>query len=179
MSELVVLMNNSYKLVLVILGFFLALTYVHGLDATADSVVVFNGKNPASYLLTITNHSNTGVSPEFFADGPFSIERAEKAVVPSQSEEVVELILSPDKKLEINDSYQAQIRITSLEGTAVHRITLKQEAEKIDFGKEFESSISGLFIFTQGNEEIILNAVLLMIVIVLFISLAARIKNRV
>ena len=67
-------MTNGAKLILIVLGFFLALTYVRGFTLNADTdQVVFLGNQPIAFPVSITNTSTVALKPNFLADGPFTI----------------------------------------------------------------------------------------------------------
>lgn len=172
-------MDSVLKLVLVVLGFFLALTYVDGSGILGNDSVVFNGKNPVSYDITILNSSNHTVVPEFWAEGPFTINwENESGAIPSFGEKTFTLILSPLEKMEKGDSYVGTIRVTGLETPVDKRIIFFKDEERINAGEQITSAFSGLVVLAGGNEEIILNVFLFMAVLVLAVALASRIKNR-
>lgn len=182
------MMSNSHKLVLIVLTFFLALTFVRGfsVEVPTHSLELIPGvKTP--YALTITNPSDDEVAYTFDALGPFSIEVAgapESAVIPPHAYKTVTLYVTADESLETGDVFDAQIRVKSPVETEVVMFKMKMISSPIfgvgnanDNGNT-SSPGTGFVSFPTVSGNLV-NAGLIIVIIVLVIALLARIKNRV
>lgn len=175
---------NSAKLVIIVLSFFLALTFVRALSLEADSQeVIFSGNTPYSFSVSVTNTSNAAISPNFVADGPFSIilpSDAPTSIAAHDSQAFV-LKLVPASSFKVGDVYSARIRfVSSLEEKSLP-LTLRMKNAPL-----FSPSPStGLFSFVSFVSLPSLSSItwtdglLILIIVILGIALAARVKNRV
>lgn len=182
------MMSNSHKLVLIVLTFFLALTFVRGftVDVPTHSLELIPGVK-VPYALTITNPSDDEITYSFEPLGPFSLSVSGDegaATIPPHAYKVVTLLLTADESLETGDVFDAQIRVKSPMETEVVLFKMKMVSSPIfgvgnanDNGNT-SSTGTGLVSFPNISENLV-NAGLIVIIIVLVIALLARIKNRV
>ena len=128
-------MSNGAKLVLIVLGFFLALTFVRGITVDTDSTeIVFPGNQPAKFSVAVTNTSSTPLKPTFLADGPFTIELSDEdtaAIISAHDSRAYVLELVPAVLFDNGDAYAAQLRVITNQGTQIVPLTLRKGAGEI------------------------------------------------
>ncbi len=181
------MMSNSHKLILIVLAFFLALTFVRGftVDVPTHSLELIPGVK-VPYALTITNPSNDETAYTFEALGPFSIEVAgapDSAIIPPHAYKTVTLYITADETLETGDVFDAQIRVkspTEVESVIVKMTMISSPIFGVGNANDNGNSTpgTGLISFPNVSENLV-NAGLILVIIVLVIALLARIKNRV
>lgn len=175
------LMSNGAKLVIIVLSFFLALTFVRAISLDADSQqVIFAGREPVTFPLSVTNSGSRDLSLSFVADGPFSISLppASDLVLSSHDSRTFVLKLSPSPLLRVGDAYKGQIRVLSSEG----EVSLPLSVRVVNPRLFSSSSITGLFSFASVDSfssVSLVDAALAGCVVILGIALIARVKNRV
>ncbi len=172
-------MSNPWKLVLVVLAFFLALTYVRGFEVEVPTHdIVFRGNQPFEYSLVISNSSLSSIRPRILADGPFQVLVAfpNPLVIPPRSNKVIEAQLIADPSIEVGDTYHGQLRVVSGEGEQRIPLTLtKQEGPALDFAGV---GVTGLVTGFSPAADPVINGILVLIILLLLLSLFFRIKNR-
>lgn len=176
--------SNGAKLIIIVLSFFLALTFVRAFTLEANSnEVVFSGNAPVKFPLAVTNTSNASMSVKFMADGPFTILVPENAPTSIAKRDSVtfNLQLVPSQTFQVGDVYSGQIRIVSNAGEKSFPLILRMKS-----GELFSApSITGLFSFSSFNSFPSfstmnwVDGLLILIIIILGIALVARVKNRV
>ncbi|MBM3282068.1 MAG: hypothetical protein FJY86_01860 [Candidatus Diapherotrites archaeon] len=176
--------SNGAKLVIIVLSFFLALTFVRAFTIEANSnEVIFSGNAPVKFPLAVTNTSNASMSLKFVADGPFSIivPPNAPASIAKRDSKTVDLQLIPSQSFSMGDVYSAQIRVVSSAGEKSFPLTLRMKNPPL-----FNSHTpTGLFSFASFTSLPFfsslgwVDALLIVIVVILGIALVARIKNRV
>lgn len=177
-------MSNGAKLVIIVLSFFLALTFVRALTLESDSSeVIFSGNQPYSFSIAVTNTSNVPISPNFVADGPFSIilpADAPSSISAHDSKSFV-LKLVPSTSFRVGDVYSAQIRfVSSLEEKSLP-LTMRMKTAPLfssSPGTGLFSIVSFVSLPSLSNVSL-MDVLLIVIVVILGIALAARVKNRV
>ena len=104
---------NGAKLIIIVLSFFLALTFVRAVSLQADStVVVFSGSQATPFSVSVTNPTNTPVIPNFLADGPFTIIRSsDSSPIPANDSKVYALRFVPASTFNVGDVYTGQLRV--------------------------------------------------------------------
>ncbi len=170
-------MSNHAKLVIIVLGFFLALTYVRGFEiGSSSSEVIFPGNNPVVFNVSVLNNAAFSASPVFIADGPFTIALPENAPVTlgARDSHNYSLTLTPAPSLSVGDVYSGQIRINSVSGEATLPLTLRMDNAPLIPSSAF----TGLISFTSGTGNVV-DVFLIIIIVILAIALLARVKNRV
>ncbi len=174
-------MSNGAKLVIIVLSFFLALTFVRAFSLETNSTeVIFSGNQKVVFPLAITNSSSNEMSYTFSASGPFTVDASPSFVVGPRDTKTVDLTLTPASVLSVGDSYAGQIRVTSLGETK--SIPLVVRMVRGSFIST--SSITGFFSaasFSLPNVSnvSVLDVVLIVLIVILGIALVARVKNRV
>lgn len=182
------MMSNSHKLVLIVLTFFLALTFVRGftVDVPSHSLELIPGVK-VPYALTITNPSNDEATYSFEALGPFSIVISgdeEAATIPPHAYKTVTLLITADEGLETGDVFDSQIRVKNaneIESVMVKMTIISNPIFGVGNANDNQNDSTpgtGLVSFPSVSENLV-NAGLIVIIIVLVIALLARIKNRV
>jgi hypothetical protein len=175
--------SNPVKLVLFVLSFFLALTFVRGfsVETPVGEKVILSPTAAVAYPVTISNPSTHSISFSFEALGPFTLDVLdviEDATVPAQSFKTITLFLRPSADTKAGDSYSSHIRVNG--GGSFQDVSLPMvvgdaaPVQRVD-----GASATGLASFISFSGEGLLNGVLILVTIVLFIALIARIKNRV
>lgn len=170
-------MSNTSKLVIIVLGFFLALTYVRGFElGSTSNEVIFSGNNSVTFNVSVLNNSTHAAAPSFIADGPFTIALPKNApqTLGARDSHNYALILTPASTLRVGDVYSGQIRINSASGEDALPLTLRVVNPPLIPTTAF----AGLFSFTSGAGNFV-DALLLIVIVVLAIALIARVKNRV
>ena len=171
-------MTNGAKLIIIVLGFFLALTYVRGFDLAADShEVVFSGNQPYTFNVAVTNTSNTSMTPNFIADGPFTIVLpADAESIPRHDTKAFALALYPSKSFRVGDVYSGQIRVLSSEGEKSLPLTFRmQNAPLFAPGTGLFSFVS--FTLPSVSTITVVDGVLMLIIVILGIALVAQSKT--
>lgn len=187
-------MTNPAKLVLVVLLFFLAMTYVRGFTATGSGTdLTFSGNAPIAYNISVSNSKTADLVPSFMADGPFTLllhDEPADLIVPGHATKTFVLYLTPTSVLRVGDVYAASIRVASVnEVDSIPLILRKQNAPL--FAPDSENAkngngsntgtgagsglASGVSISASG----LANAGLVVIILVLIVALFARVKNRI
>ncbi len=177
------LMSNHAKLIIIVLGFFLALTYVRAFTLEADSSeIIFSGNQPYSFPVVVTNPSNTPLTPNFIADGPFVIILpGDVPTISAHDSETFVLRLVPSPAFNVGDVYTGQIRVVSIDGETSFPLTFRMKNAPL-FST---SNVTGLFSFASFTALPLVSSInwidglLILIVIILAIALVARVKNRV
>lgn len=170
-------MSNAAKLIIIVLGFFLALTYVRGFEiGSSSNEVIFQGNNPVKFNVSVLNNASFSAAPAFIADGPFTISLPENVpeTLPARDSHNYELTLTPTPSFGVGDVYSGQIRINSSSGQDVLPLTLRMGNPPLIP----TSAFTGLFSFTSGTGNIV-DVFLIIIIVILAIALLARVKNRV
>lgn len=180
---------NGAKLVIIVLSFFLALTFVRAVSLAADSQeVVFSGSQAVSFPVSVTNPSNSVAIPHFLADGPFTIILpSDNAPIPARDSKVYLLQLVPASTFKVGDVYAGQLRAITGEGETALPLIFRMSPAPL-FGEpsvpNSPSNPTGLFSFASLFSLPIfasismVDAFLVVIVIILTVALVARIKNR-
>lgn len=186
-------MTNPAKLVLVVLLFFLAMTYVRGFTATgSEHDLTFSGNAPIAYNITVSNSKTADLVPSFIAEGPFTIllkDEPADLIVPGHATKTFVLYLAPTSVLRVGDVYSASIRVASVnEADSIPLILRKQSAPLFGsdspIGNENETGSNtgtgtGLASGVSISASSVANAGLVVIILVLIVALFARVKNRV
>ena len=176
-------MKNGYKLVLVVLGFFLALTFVRALDYSGvPSEVVFEGNAPAVLSFTIFNSSSNAAFPSIAIDGPVQLTQTKPAStrIAGKSSQLFELQLLPNELLGARETYKGQLRITLSSGERTFPISFSRRAAPFSFSGNAGAGLVGGVSFSRAlSQTLVLNVVLALVALVLLIALLARLKNRV
>jgi hypothetical protein len=184
------MMANSHKLILIVLTFFLALTFVRGFDVEVPThaLEVVPGVK-ISYPLTITNPTDGVVSYNIEAIGPFTAEiigEEDSATVPANSYKTITLSLIANNGLGVGDQFDALIRVKSASEVVDVPIVLSIINSPF-FGNDepigndnsnADNPGTGLISFPSISNNVV-NLGLFIVIIILVIALVARIKNRV
>ncbi|MFH0970800.1 MAG: hypothetical protein V1776_05065 [Candidatus Diapherotrites archaeon] len=171
------------RLVILVLAFFLALTFVRGLSVEAPlSIIKMSGTIPTAIPLTITNTQTQSQTFSFSPIGPFTLDFSTEegyATIPGKSHKIITVYALPLNYLQLGDSFTGQIRVS----TAQEEVFVPIAFTRINT-PSFEQDENSHFLFTglasMGSfSDWIVNGILLFIIFVLLIALVARIKNRV
>lgn len=201
------MMSNPHKLILIILTFFLALTFVRGftLEVVSHSIE-FKGDTPFIYPITITNSSDEESLFTFTAWGPFTIEvfgGGTTATIPAHTYKVVTLLVTASPTTDVGEEYGGAIRVQGpdsiehifLDVKLVEKIPVREEIlspppvdGSVDPGSPSADPESppgdpalpstGLVALPSASDGIV-DAGLVVIIIILSIALWARLRNRV
>lgn len=178
-------MTNTTKLILVVLTFFLALTFVRGLDVTnAPREVTLIQGQAIPYTFSLTNTTGHSITPQFLADGPFTIELhapADDYAIPGNYTRSHTLHLRPLPEFEVGDVYNARIRVGGDTEQVAVPLTLKVKPAPLFSGNGSPSTgvdLTGLASFVGTNFEKGINVGLIVLVGILVIAFIARIRNR-
>lgn len=175
------MVSNNYKLVLIVLCFFLALTFVRAtfVEVATHDLVLADGF-PTAYPLVITNTANHPEHYSIEAWGPFTIEVSggdDATTIPANAYKTVTLFASPKDGLEVGESYDGIVRVKSgTDSQDVEVSITKQNAPVANPGQSGNGT--GLISFPSVSEGVV-NVILIIAVIILLVALLARIKNRV
>lgn len=169
-------MDNTYKLILIVLTFFLALTFVESSHALEEKEIIFNGSNPTTVVLSSANPLPSRATPEVTFWGPFSVESLTGIESTNQNGTAsISATLKPIAGLRINDVYSGKALIRW--GESVQEVPLRI---RVSDGVDFISPASGFFTFSGlgQNLAIISNLILVIVIIFLILGLAIRIRKR-
>lgn len=167
-------MDNHYKLILIVLTFFLALTFVQETYAVESKEVVFNGNNAITLILSSPNPLPSRATPGATLYGPFTVESITGNEPTNQNGTAsIAVTLKPIAGLHNGDVYTGKALIRW--GTEVQEVPLRIRADNSFTG----SPGTGFVIVGLGqNVEIILNLILVIVIIMLIFGLATRIQKR-
>lgn len=177
---------NGAKLVIIVLSFFLALTFVRAVTLQADSQeVVFSGTQAIPFSVSVTNPSNTPVIPHFLADGPFTIIlTSDNTPIPANDSKVFALQLVPASTFNVGDVYAGQLRVITGDGETALPLTFRMNPTPLFGGPSAPVNPTGFFSFASlfnlsyFSSISLVDVFLIVIVIILTVALVARIKNR-
>ncbi len=181
---MVVLVSNNYKLVIIVLSFFLALTFVRGFGVeTSTHTITLSGSTPTAYPIILSNSSD---STEYFqvqSLGPFSIEVAggnDSLSIPSHSKKTITLYLTPQPPILEGQTYRSLLRVVGTDSSKDIELDIQYVASTVPLTNPNPVSgvFSGLVAFPIASEWVV-DAVLVILIMVLLVALWARIKNRV
>jgi hypothetical protein len=173
--------SNGAKLVIIVLSFFLALTFVRAFTLeTNTNEVVFAGNQAVVFPLAITNPSSKEMTYAFSTNGPFTVTSPNSFTVSARDTQTVDLTLQPSSMLKVGDVYAGQLRVTSAGETKT--IPLVMRMVRGSFIST--NTITGFFsaaAFTLPNFSGVswVDGLLIVVIIILGIALVARVKNRV
>ncbi|QQR92386.1 MAG: hypothetical protein IPJ89_04485 [Candidatus Iainarchaeum archaeon] len=168
-------MENHYKLILIVLTFFLALTFVQQTHALEAKEIVFNGSSPATVVLTSTNPLPSRAVPEVSLYGPFTTESITgNELTNSNAVASLAATLKPIAGLRTNDVYTGKAIIRW--GTQTQEVPLRIRVSD-GIGISPASGFSIFFGLGQ-NLAIIANLILVVVIIMLILGLAIRIRKR-
>ncbi|MEK6902328.1 MAG: hypothetical protein AABX02_01930 [archaeon] len=182
------MVSNPFKLVMAVLLFFLALTYVRALEVqTPLDDIVLQGDVPVAYAITFTNAGAGSIKPLIEVDGPLILESSgadENQTIPAHSTKKLVVFISASPVLKVGEAYVAQIRVTTPDQTMTIPLNVKKEAAPLfapapSPNPNTPSPAVGLVGLLSANAGIILNVILIIIIVALLIALFSRVKNRV
>ncbi len=180
---------NGAKLIIIVLSFFLALTFVRAVTLQADSQeVVFSGSQSIVFPVSVTNPTNSPVIPNFLADGPFTIILpSDNAPIPANDSKSYALQFFPASTFKVGDVYAGQLRVITGDGETALPLTFRMNPAPLFNNPSNLSapvsptgffSFASLFNLSFFSSLSIVDVFLVVIVIVLTVALVARIKNR-
>ncbi|MEK6821279.1 MAG: hypothetical protein AABY11_02690 [archaeon] len=183
-------LSNPLKLTIIVLCFFLALTFVRGFSVSpsVDAIDIL-GETSTPFALTITNDSNAPQTFYFEAFGPISFELIAQdpfVTIPAHSFQTVTLFIHALPGTLGGESYSATVRVTGAVDTVNVPLRVNvQSAPASDastspplVNDDFISPLAGFLVFPFSFTSVV-DAVLLAMVFILVIALIARVKNRV
>lgn len=181
--------SNGAKLVIIVLSFFLALTFVRAVSLQADSQeVVFSGSRAITFPVSVTNSTTSAVIPHFLADGPFTIILpADNSPIPARDSKGYSLQFVPSPSFRVGDVYAGQLRAIVGETETTLPLTFRMNPAPLFDAPSNPSapasptgffSFASLFNLSIFSSISVVDVFLGIIVIVLAIALVARIKNR-
>ncbi len=169
-------MKNHYKLILIVLTFFLALTFVQSSHALESKAVVFSNGSATLELIS-PNPLPSRATPEVTLLGPFSIVSLAGAETTNRNGTAsISAMLRSNSNLRASDVYVGKALIRW--GTEVQEIPLRMSVSNT--GTDFISPLSGLFILPAlgFNAATLVNIILVLVIIFLILGLAIRLKKR-
>ena len=169
-------MDNAYKLILIVLTFFLALTFVQSSHALEPKAVIFSNGSATLELIS-PNPLPSRATPEVSLLGPFSVvSLAGVETTNKNGTASISAVLRSNSNLRASDVYSGKALIRW--GTEVHEIPLRVHVG--NGSTDFISPLSGFFILPAIglNIAVLINIVLVIVIIFLVLGLAIRLKKR-
>lgn len=166
---------NEFKLVLIILVFFLALTYVRAFETSGPSYVSVQGNAPTDFPIYVANSSNAPIYPQFMADGPFTLAYdgdPTQIQVGAFAEKTLAFSIVPSDEMRVGDVYTARVRVIT--GDQVQIIPFQLQKQAAAF------SLSPTGFVSLGDIDVIkaIQGVLILFILVAGIALVFKVKNR-
>lgn len=173
-------MDNRYKLILIVLSFFLFISLIQEKVAIEPQVISFASGSPAVVKFQLTNPADFSALPELHWNGPFTVEEISGLtnMAPNETIEFTATLQS-SSSLRIGDVYSGLLR--SNWGELSQEIPLRVTKSPAAIWNA--AGLTGLLVLpsidiSTFDVSNMVNGILILIVLVLALALLFRVKHR-